>query len=353
MLEVVDGRQPFPRVDPPFRRGIDPDHHNVGHSAANVHLAAPGGTDSAPALVNNVETTANVVGILRHGADWYRSVGTAGSPGTLVCTVTGHTQRHGVGEVAMGTTLREAIAAIGGGTKAGREILAVLSGVANPVISASSLDTPLGFDEMAQIGSGLGAGGFIVFQDGTDMLTVAHGVARFLAVESCGQCEPCKRDGLAIAAHLRTARAGQATDRDVESLQDRLNTVTRGARCALASQQEQVVGSMIERFGVAPGPVAPSEHATDRETLILPVVDIVDGQAILDTSQLAKQPDWSYTAHDSGRWPAAVLGNQPVVIRSPGVLEDEHADRMDAVIDEEPQLPDADPWGSTTEREVA
>lgn len=352
LLEVVDGRQPFPRVDPPFRRGIDPGHHDVGHSAANVHLAAPGGTDAAPALVNNVETTANAVGILRHGADWYRSVGTVGSPGTLVCTVTGHTRRHGVGEVVMGTTLREAITAIGGGPRAGHEILAVLSGVANPVISADLLDTPLGFDEMAQLGSGLGAGGFIVFQDGTDMLAVAHGVARFLAVESCGQCEPCKRDGLVISAQLGRARGGQATAREVESLRDRLNTVTRGARCALASQQEQVVGSMIERFGLSPGPVAPSEHANDRETLILPVVDIVDGHAILDTSQLAKQPDWSYSAHDSGRWPAAVLGNQPVVIRSPDVLEDEQADRMDAVIDEGPQVPPGPP-GNTTEREVA
>ena len=69
---MVDGRQPFPRVDPPFRRGIDPGHQDVGHSAANVHLAAPGGTDAAPALVNNVETTANVVGIVRHDMEIWK-----------------------------------------------------------------------------------------------------------------------------------------------------------------------------------------------------------------------------------------------------------------------------------------
>lgn len=116
---------------------------------------------------------------------------------------------------------------------------------------------------------------------------------------------------------------------------------------------------MIERFGVQPRPVTPSEHAADRETLILPVVDIVDGHAILDTSQLAKQPDWSYTAHDSGRWPAAVLGNQPVVIRSPVVAEDEHAGRMDAVVDEAFERLGAEtearsePSRNPSEREVA
>jgi NADH:ubiquinone oxidoreductase subunit F (NADH-binding) len=352
LLEVVEGRHPFPRVDPPFRRGIGVDRTKVGHSASNVHLAAPGGTDAAPALVNNVETIANVVGIVRHGADWFRSVGTAGSPGTLICTITGDTRRHGVGEVAMGTSLREVIAAIGAGVPDAGRILAVLSGVANPVIPAADLDTPLGFDEMAQIGSGLGAGGFIVFREGTDMVAVAEAVARFLGVESCGQCEPCKRDGLMIATLLGRARTGQGTASDSAAILDRLDTVTRGARCALAGQQDQVVGSILGRFGTLPrpGPTA-SENAA---ALILPIVDIVDGRAVLDTSQLRKQPDWSYARRDSGRWPAAVLNNQPVTVHDPAVPEDEQSPRLGAVVTEEPLEPSAERSpGTTTDREVA
>ena len=192
LLEVVEGRQPFPRVDPPYRRGLDPQHRDSGHSAARVHLAAIGGTDSPPTLVNNVETMANVPGILEHGPDWYRAIGTDESPGSLLCTITGHTRRHAVGEIPMGTTIREAIALIGGGPRPGRQVLAVLSGVANPILPAELLDTPLSFEALASVGSGLGAGGLIVFQDGTNLVEVAHAVARFLAVESCGQCEPCK-----------------------------------------------------------------------------------------------------------------------------------------------------------------
>ena len=83
LLEVVEGRQPFPRVAPPYRRGLDPNDQPARRSASDVHLAGPGGTDESPALVDNVETLANVPAIVAEGADWFRSLGTPDSPGTL------------------------------------------------------------------------------------------------------------------------------------------------------------------------------------------------------------------------------------------------------------------------------
>ena len=47
--------------------------------------------------------------IIAKGADWFRSVGTAESPGTILCTVTGAVQHPGVFEVPMGTALRDVI----------------------------------------------------------------------------------------------------------------------------------------------------------------------------------------------------------------------------------------------------
>ena len=38
--------------------------------------------------------------------------------------------------------------------------------------------------------------------DASDMAAVAAGVSRFLAVESCGQCSPCKLDGENLAERL-------------------------------------------------------------------------------------------------------------------------------------------------------
>jgi NADH-quinone oxidoreductase subunit F len=195
LLETIDGRYPFPRIAPPYRRGVrevvesaaDVDS-NSGLSA-HVEMAGPStDAEAPPTLVDNVETLANVARILARGADWFRTVGTAESPGTIVCTVTGSTVRSGVGEVDMGTTLREVIETIGGGPRPGRRIRAVLSGVSNAFIDGAALDTPLSYEAFAAIGSGLGSGGFAVFDDRDDLVAVAAGVSRFLAVESCGGC---------------------------------------------------------------------------------------------------------------------------------------------------------------------
>ncbi len=183
LLETIDGRWPFPRVVPTFRRGL--------RGADRIDSA-----DEAPALVNNTETLANVARIAHRGPAWFRTAGTHQSPGTMVCTVTGTTRRAGVGEVNMGTPLREVIAAVGGGPRKGHEIKAVLSGVANRVRSRARCSTlrPVSYEGMAAIGSGLGSAAFIVLDDTVDMTAVAAGVARFLSVESCGQCSPCKLD---------------------------------------------------------------------------------------------------------------------------------------------------------------
>ena len=124
LLEVVEGRQPFPRVTPPWRRGINDDDSG----AAPGELANQQEGTGAPALVNNVETFANVALIARNGPEWFRQCGTKESPGTIVCTVSGDVISSGVGEFAMGTPLSEVIEALGDGPLPERRIVAVLPG---------------------------------------------------------------------------------------------------------------------------------------------------------------------------------------------------------------------------------
>ncbi|HSH23110.1 MAG TPA: NADH-ubiquinone oxidoreductase-F iron-sulfur binding region domain-containing protein [Acidimicrobiales bacterium] len=289
LLETIDGRWPFPRIVPTFRRGL--------RSLATEE--APEG----PALVNNMETIANVARIIARGPDWFRTVGTPDSPGTAVCTITGYTRQHGVGEVHMGTPLREVIDLVGGGPRPGRQIKAVLSGVANGIITADNLDAPVSYEGLAAVGSGIGSAGFIVLDDTVDMAAVAAGVARFLAVESCGQCSPCKLDGMTIATHLTKVSVSAGRSHDYEVARHRLGTVTERSRCFLATQQQMVVGSILNHFpeefdghvsGEAPG-VAPE--------LIAELVDIRGGKAKVDERHAGKQPDWTYNDRDSGTVP--------------------------------------------------
>ncbi|CAN5628217.1 hypothetical protein BH20ACT2_BH20ACT2_00310 [soil metagenome] len=289
LLETIDGRWPFPRIVPTFRRGIE--------TAATVD--AP----SAPALVNNTETIANVARIIARGPTWFRSLGTEESPGTVVCTVTGRTRQHGVGEVQMGTPLREVIDAIGGGPQPGRSIKAVLSGVASSIIPAAALDTPVSYEAMAAIGSGLGSAAFIVFDDTVDMTSVAAGVARFLAVESCGQCSPCKLDGIVLSDALAELSRSDGGEHGYGVVRHRLSTVADRSRCFLATQQQLVIGSIVEHFGDefeghasrSVGPAAPE--------LIAELLDIRGGRAYVDDRHRLKQWDWSYNKRDSGTVP--------------------------------------------------
>jgi NADH:ubiquinone oxidoreductase subunit F (NADH-binding) len=300
LLEAIDGRPPFPRIQPPYRYGVEEVSRDRSGEPAQVVMAERGGDEAPPTLVNNAETMANVPGILAHGPDWFRDFGTDASPGTIICTVTGRTARHGVAELPMGTPLADAIDEIGRGARAGHELVAALSGVANAIVTADHFDTPLSYEAMQAIGSGLGSCGFIVFDDTTDMVGLAHGVARFLAVESCGQCTPCKQDGLALRDLFDRLRRSEAEPDDLDEIDDHLRTVADSARCFLATQQQVVLGSIR--------PYVDHGVHLHVDELIAPIVDIVDGVAQLDETQRAKQPDWTYDPIDSGKAPAARLG---------------------------------------------
>jgi NADH:ubiquinone oxidoreductase subunit F (NADH-binding) len=304
LLEVLAGRAPFPRIAPPFRHGVEEMGSDPASGAGSM-MADPGpDTPAAPTLVNNAETMAHVPLILAQGPEWYRQMGTTESPGTVLCTVTGSTQRHGVGEFPMGTPLAEVIEALGGGARHG-SVRAVLSGVAHPLLPASALDAPVSYEGMEAAGGGLGAAGFIVFDDSDDLVAVAQGVARFLAVESCGQCTPCKQDGLVMAEILERLCRSEGTEHDLTDLADRVATVTDESRCYLATQQQRVVGSLLRLF-----PETLSAHLRDAgqpavEPVTIAALRDLDGErAIIDESHRRKQPDWTFDEEDSGQAPA-------------------------------------------------
>lgn len=320
LLEAIDGRPPFPRIAPPYRRGVhEIVDRGVGDasasaSAALVHLAAPSREAvGSPALVNNVETLANVPAIIVRGSEWFRSIGTPESPGSLVCTVTGATRRHGVGEVAMGTPLREVIELIGGGPNPGRVIKAVMGGAATPLLTAEQLETPVSNEGMQGIGGQLGCGSFIVFDDESDMAAVAEGVARFLSIESCGLCVPCKEDGLALADLFGRVRRSQANDHDLAAINDHLRTVTRGARCDFATQYQLVLQSILDKFSDEIDAHVRGDTDAAPPEFIASILDIDGPRAVLDEAHRGKQPDWTFEARWSGKSPADRLST----VRSP------------------------------------
>lgn len=310
LLETLDGRLPFPRIAPPYRRGVfevveaASDLGSGSGLSAHIEMAGPGDdAEAPPALIDNVETLANIPSILERGVEWFRTVGTQQSPGTIVCTIVGQVEHPGVGEITMGTTLREAIQQIGGGPLAGRDISAVVPGVSNAIIPASKLDTPLTYEDMARIGSGVGSAGFWVLDASVDAVAAVAGVSRFLAIESCGQCSPCKQDGLVLADALERLATSSCRYGDMALIRQRMNTVADGARCSIGRQQQAVVEGLLAKFAPLVEAHARGSAQAVRPTAIAELIDIGTEGVVLDERHARKQPDWTYEPTWRGETP--------------------------------------------------
>jgi NADH-quinone oxidoreductase subunit F len=278
LLEVIEGRAPLPRLFPPYEHGLFATdivtgwEGTAGEGTANLVAANP-------TLVNNVETLSNVPHILARGADWFRSLGTAQSPGNLVCTVVGDVVAPDVGEVALGTTLVDVIDAVGSGLPAGRTVKAVLPGAAAPVVT--DLSTPVSYEGFESAGSAMGAGGYYVLDDTACMVGAALAFSRFLADESCGQCPPCKLGSTAITERLARIESGAGSDDDVDVIGQWLAQVTDGNRCYLAVQERLVVGAILTAFADEFGEHLTLGRCPRPRALALPkLVDLADGRAV-------------------------------------------------------------------------
>ena len=285
LLEVIEGNDPLPRVIPPWMEGLfrKPDSPN-------------------PTAVNNVETLANVPHILEKGAEWFRSFGTDDSPGTMVLTLCGDVRFPGVYELPMGFSLRELIYGVGGGPPEGRELKAVFPGASNTVISAEQLDTPLAFDAMRAVGTALGAGGFVVYDDSACIVRASLAFSRFLYVESCAQCPACKHGTGAITGLLERIDRGEGSGIDVETILARALTVTDAQRCALPTGETLIAQSAVQMFG--PEFVEHFGGGCPRPRDI-PVPKIVDldeqtGAVVFDERYRRKRPDWTYADEGEG-----------------------------------------------------
>jgi NADH-quinone oxidoreductase subunit F len=283
LLEVIEGRAPLPRLFPPYEHGLFATDIVTGWEGGAARTPAAPTAVANPTLVNNVETLSNVPHVLAQGAEWFRSRGTAASPGTVVCTIVGDVVAPDVGEVDLGTRLGDVIDAVGSGLPQGRVVKAVLPGVAAPVVT--DLDVPLSYEGFEDAGSAMGAGGYLVIDDTACMVRVALEASRFLASESCGQCPPCKLGSTEITSRLERLESGTGTEADVDTIEHWLGRVSDGNRCYLAVQERLVVGSIMSQFAdEVQQHLALGRCPRPRPFALPRLVDLRDGAAIYATT---------------------------------------------------------------------
>ncbi|MEW6050132.1 MAG: NADH-ubiquinone oxidoreductase-F iron-sulfur binding region domain-containing protein [Candidatus Zixiibacteriota bacterium] len=221
----------------------------VGEPRAKYVRSVVKGLYDQPTVLNNVETYANVPLIIRHGADWFRKIGSPKNTGTKVFSLVGKVRNTGLIEVEMGTTLREIIFDIGGGIIDGRPFKAVQTGgPSGGCLPSSKLDLPVDFDSLTAVGSMMGSGGMIVMDDKTCMVDVARYFLHFLVAESCGKCTPC-REGL-YQLHALTEKVcnGEGTEADLEKMEQLSKMVVVGSLCGLGKSGPNPLMSTIQYF---------------------------------------------------------------------------------------------------------
>ena len=225
----IEGKRGMPRVKPP--RTVDQ------------------GLWGKPTVLNNVETFANVPGIIRQGAGWYKGIGTDASSGTKTFALTGNVVNTGLVEVPMGTTLREVIFDIGGGIPDGKKFKAVqIGGPSGGCLTEEHLDVPMDFDSLKKLGAIIGSGGLVVMDEDTCMVEVARFFMNFTRNESCGKCTPCREGTKRMLETLERIIANEGSMEDLELLEALSDTITDTALCGLGQTACKPVMSTLKNF---------------------------------------------------------------------------------------------------------
>jgi len=229
LLDSLEGKRGNPRLKPPF--------------------PALEGLYDGPTLINNVETLATIPHIIRMSGLEYAKLGTEGSTGTKLVSISGDVKRPGNYEIELGTPSREIIYGLAGGPPSGLPVKFWFPGGSSaPLLTGDDLDIPYDFDSMAKAGSMLGSGAIIVADESRRVLDTALKLAKFYAHESCGKCVPCREGTNWTHKMLQRIYTGEATPMDLDLMASVQEQIIGNCLCVLGDAMAMPIGSMVQKF---------------------------------------------------------------------------------------------------------
>lgn len=206
------------------------------------------GVGGRPTLVQNAETLAHLALIARHGAGWFRTLGTEADPGSALVTISGAVARPGVYEIPLGIPLVSMLAAAGGSLDHARALL--IGGYFGTwVTSADARRLTVDPSSLRAVGASLGCGVFVVLPPDACGLAESAAVAAWMAGENAGQCGPCVNGLPAIAQGMRTLVAGDAGGRTEKQVRRWIEMVKGRGLCKHPDGAARFVASSLDAFG--------------------------------------------------------------------------------------------------------
>ena len=218
MISSCEGLRGDPKNRPPF-------------PAQKGYLAQP-------TVVNNVETFCCVARILEKGPGWFAQMGSSGSAGTKLLSVSGDCQSPGIYEVPFGTKLREVLDMVGA-----RDAKAVqVGGPSGQLVAENQFDRAICYDDLATGGS------IVVFGKSRDVLAIADYYMDFFIEESCGYCTPCRVGNVLLKKRLEKLMHGKGEPADLDYLVDLGTKVKAASRCGLGQTSPNPILTSIKNF---------------------------------------------------------------------------------------------------------
>jgi [NiFe] hydrogenase diaphorase moiety large subunit len=218
LLSSCEGKAGDPKTRPPF--------------------PAQKGYLGMPTVINNVETYCAAARIVENGPGWFTSIGTQGSAGTKVFSVSGDCSSPGVYEIPFGITVSDLLTRVGATDTAAVQV----GGASGRMIGPKEFGRKLCYDDLATGGS------VMVFGAQRDVLAIAHAFMEFFVEESCGYCTPCRVGTKLLCERLGRFLAGKAELADIDYLEKTGKGMKIASRCGLGQTASNPVLSTITSF---------------------------------------------------------------------------------------------------------
>src|SRR4029079_19476851 len=187
--------------------------------------------------------------ILELGPEGFTNIGTPGSPGTVIFSVSGNVEKPGNYELALGTSMRELLYTHAGGIAGGRQLKAVIPGGSSvPALTARQIDVPLDFDSIGAIGTFFGAASRIVVDERCCMVQLALRSTKFYMHESGGKCTPCREGTRWLVQLIEKIEAGDGEQGDVDLLHSVCDRILGKSLCALGDFAGWSVQSSLDKW---------------------------------------------------------------------------------------------------------
>ena len=203
-----------------------------------------------PTCVNNVETYVAVVRLIDKGAAWFDSIGSKGSSGTKLLSISGDCQQPGVYEYPFGISIAQMLKDVGAEDAKAVQI----GGPSGQMIGKADFNRTVCYDDLATGGS------VMIFGANRDVLEVVDYFMDFFIEESCGYCVPCRVGNVLLKEYLERVVAGKAEEADLEIMKSLGNSVKTTSRCGLGQTSPNPILTTLEKFADEYKKLLKTEH---------------------------------------------------------------------------------------------